>query len=433
MSDDKHILLGVAGSPVLHSKSPLIFRSIFRERGIDASYIRIAVQWADEALRICNDLDFHGINVTAPFKNSIISHLDEVSEDADKMRSVNTVVNRNGKLTGYNTDHYGVTSPLENKIGSLKNKKAVIAGAGGAGVSAAFGLSRAGCSVTVLNITINEAKNIADKFKCGYDLLSNSDKYISDADIFISTLPYEADALDVSSMKRGSVLMDASYKKSHYKDAAESIGLTFISGEEWLIHQAIHACGHFLDFTPDVKTAYEGIAVSRNRRDIISLVGFMGSGKTSVGRELARLTRMEFIDIDEMIEMKMSKTINEIFSKFGEEKFREIESDMLHSFKDKKNIILSCGGGIVLKEANRNFLRDETECIWLYCGMDSMIKRVTDGTRPLINAMKNPLEAVELFNSRKKYYALSCESIVLTETSPEKTAELINEEIRLSF
>jgi len=433
MSDDKHILLGVAGSPVFHSKSPSIFRSIFREKGLDASYIRIAVQWADEAVRICSDLCFTGMNVTAPFKNSIISHLDEVSEDADKMRSVNTVVNRAGKLTGYNTDHYGVTSPLENRLGTLKGKKAVIAGAGGAGVSAAFGLSRAGCSVTVLNITINEAKNIADKFRCGYDLLSNINKYISDADIFISTLPYEADPLDVSKMKSGSVLMDASYKKSHYKDAAARYGLTFISGEEWLIYQAIHACNHFLDFTPDVKTASEGISLPRNRRDVISLIGFMGSGKTSVGRELARLSKMEFVDIDELIEIKMSKTVNEIFSTMGEEKFREIESDILHSFKDKKNIILSCGGGIVLKEANRDFLRNETESIWLYCGMDSMIKRVTDGTRPLINAMKNPVEAVDLFNSRKEKYASSCESIVLTETTPEKTAELIHEEIRLSF
>jgi len=433
MADDKHILLGVAGSPVFHSKSPLIFRSIFREKGIDASYIRIAVQWADEAVRICSDLNFTGMNVTAPFKNSIISHLDGVSEDADKMRSVNTVVNSGRKLTGYNTDHYGVTSPLENKLGSLKNKKAVIAGAGGAGVSAAFGLSRAGCHVTVLNITINEAKNAADTFGCGYDLLSNLKKYISDADIFISTLPYEASPLDVSSMKIGSVLMDASYKKSHYRDLTDKNGITFIPGEEWLIHQAIHACGHFFDFTPSADTARAGLSELRSRREIISLIGFMGSGKTSVGKELARIRKMDFIDIDELIEQKMSKTVNEIFHTMGEGKFREMESDMLHSFKDKKNIVLSCGGGIVLNPANREFLRNETECIWLYCGMDTMIERVTDGTRPIINAMKNHREAVDLFNSRKKYYASSSESIVLTETSPEKTAELINEEIRLSF
>ena len=433
MEDDKHILLGVAGSPVFHSKSPLIFRSIFKENGMDASYIRIAVQWADEAVRICRDLNFRGMNITAPFKNSIISHLDSISEDADKMQSVNTVVNRDGKLKGFNTDHYGVTSPLEGRCGSLKNKKAVVAGAGGAGVSAAFGLTRAGCHVTVLNITIKEAKNAGDKFGCGYDLLSNIKQYISDTDIFISTLPYEADQLDVSSMKSGSIIMDASYKKSHYREPAEKNGIKFIPGEEWLIYQAIPACGHFLDFTPSAETASAGISEPRSKKEIISLIGFMGSGKTSAGKELAKIRKMDFIDIDELIERKMSKTINEIFRTAGEEKFREIESDMLHSFKDKKNIVLSCGGGVVLNPANREFLRNQTECIWLYCGMDTMIKRVTGGTRPLINAMKNPLEAADLFNARKKYYASSCESIVLTESSPEKTAELINEEIRLSF
>ena len=433
MDAGKHILLGVAGSPVFHSKSPLIFRSIFKEKKIDASYIRVAVQWADEALKICSDLNFSGMNITAPFKNSIISHLDSVSADADKMKSVNTVVNRNGNLTGYNTDHYGVTSPLENEIGSLKNKKVLIAGAGGAGVSAAFGLSRAGSIVTVLNMTINEAKNAAEKFGCGYDILSNFSKYISDTDIFISTLPYEADPLDISLMKRGSVLMDASYKKSHYAEQSEKNDIIFIPGEEWLLYQAVYACGHFLDFIPSIEVARAGIADTRKRRNIISLIGFMGSGKTSVGRELARLQKMDFADIDEIIERKMSKTVNEIFSTMGERKFREIESDVLCSFKDKNNIVLSCGGGIVLGEANRNFLRNQTECIWLYCGMDTMMERVADGTRPLINAMKNPRDAAELFNSRKKYYASSCESIVLTETSPEKTAELINEEIRLSF
>ncbi len=433
MEADKHILLGVAGSPVFHSKSPMIFRSIFREKGIDASYIRIAVQWADEAARLCSELNFSGMNVTAPFKNSIISHLDSVSEDAGRMKSVNTVVNTNGMLTGFNTDHYGVTSPLENELGSLKNKKVVIAGAGGAGVSAAFGLSRAGCIVTVLNVTINEARSIAEKFGCGYDLLSGFSKYSADADIFVSTLPYEADPLDISSMKRGSVVLDASYKKSHYREECEKHDLVFIPGEEWLLYQAVYACGHFLNFIPPIETAYEGITEARRNRDIISLVGFMGSGKTSVGRELARMRRMDFVDLDEVIEHKVSKSINEIFSSMGEKKFREIESEVLYSFRDRKNLVLSCGGGIVLNESNRKFLRSETECIWLYCGMASMLERVNDGTRPLVNAMKDPREAVELFNSRKKFYASSCESIVLTETSPEKTAELINEEIHLSF
>jgi shikimate dehydrogenase len=116
MEERKHILLGVAGSPVFHSKSPAIFRSIFREKGIDGSYIKVAVQDAHEAADILNELDFTGMNITAPFKNSIIPHIHTLSEDAGKMHSVNTVVNCNGSLKGYNTDHFGVTSPLEERL-----------------------------------------------------------------------------------------------------------------------------------------------------------------------------------------------------------------------------------------------------------------------------------------------------------------------------
>jgi shikimate kinase len=171
----------------------------------------------------------------------------------------------------------------------------------------------------------------------------------------------------------------------------------------------------------------------RKEPDIISLVGFMGAGKSSVGKELAYIRKMDFVDIDEVIEKKMSKTINDLFTSIGEEKFRELESDTLKSFKGAKNLVISCGGGIPIKKENREFLINETECIWLYCDMDTTIKRIFDGTRPIINSMKDPKEIHELFNQRKKYYASTCESVILSEESPKATAEFINEEIRLSF
>jgi len=433
MDEDRYILLGVAGSPVLHSKSPAIFRSIFRHRGINGSYIKVAVKNAADAARLLKELDFTGMNITAPFKNSIVSYVNTLYGDAERIGTVNTVVNSEGTLTAYNTDHFGVTSPLEERLGSLKNRKAVIAGAGGAGIAAVYGLVRAGCHVTILNITIAEAEYAANRFGCSHDILSNSGKYFPDSDIVVSTLPFEADPMDIRSMKKGSVFMDASYKKSHYSTLASIEGFTFIPGEEWLLHQALHACGHFMGFIPSVDEAINGLNELREKRENIALIGFMGSGKSSVGRELARIRNMEFVDMDELIEKKMSKTINEIFSTMGEQKFREMESDLLHSFKDKKGKVISCGGGIVLSETNRTFLREKTECIWLYCGMDLTKERVTDGTRPLINKMKSPAEIAELFNSRKNFYASSCDSIVLSENSPEKTAEHIHEEIRLSI
>jgi shikimate dehydrogenase len=433
MENGRHILLGVAGSPVLHSKSPAIFRSIFRHHGIDGSYIKVAVESASDAARLLKELAFTGMNITAPFKNNIVSHVKSMSGDAEKIGTVNTVVNNRGNFTAYNTDHLGVTSPLEQRLGGLKNRKAVVAGAGGAGVAAVYGLVRAGCHVTVLNITATEAENAARRFGCSHDILSNADKYFPEADIVVSTLPYEADPMNISLLKKGSVFMDALYKKSHYASPAAQSGIVFITGEDWLLHQALYACGHFLGFIPSVDVAANGLKETREVRNNIALIGFMGSGKSTVGRELARIRKMEFIDIDELIEKKISKSINQIFNTMGEKKFRDMESDLLHSFSHKKGLVISCGGGIVLNESNRSFLREKTECIWLYCGMDLTRERVTDGARPLINAMKNFSEITELFNARKKLYASSCDSIVLSENSPQKTAEHIDEEIRLSL
>ncbi|MCL2155921.1 MAG: hypothetical protein FWH53_09680 [Leptospirales bacterium] len=433
MEYSNHKLFGIIGHPVFHSKSPNIFRSIFGEYNIDASYIRIATEWIDDGIRLCKELNFSGLNITAPFKNSVISHLDSVSEEINTINSVNTIVNLGENLKGYNTDYSGASLPFEHRLDSLKFKTVIVLGAGGAGLAAAFGFSSLGSQVIILNRTMRDFNNTAIKIGASYDSLANLGKYIKEADIIISTLPYEAEPIDISSMKRGSLFLDASYKKTHYRALCEKFGITFIPGEEWLAYQAIHACKQFLGFIPSFETVYSEAAKSRKEREIISLIGFMGAGKSSVGRELAHMRRMDFADIDEIIEKKMSKTVNEIFENLGEDKFRELESDVLKSFKAAKNLVISCGGGIPLREENREFLINETECIWLYCNMDATVGRLLDDTRPIINSMKDPKEIHELFNKRKKYYASTCESIILSENSPKATAEFINEEIRLSF
>jgi shikimate dehydrogenase len=428
-----HKLFGIIGHPVFHSKSPNILRSIFGKYNIDASYMRIAVDWIDDGIRLCKDLELDGLNITAPFKNTVISHLDELSKEVNAINSVNTIVNLNGKLKGYNTDYSGASLPFEHRLDSLKFKRVIVLGAGGAGLSAAFGLSSLGSSVIVLNRTMKDFGATALKINASYDSLANLKKHIKEADIIVSTLPYEAEPVDISSMKKGSMFLDASYKKTHYKDICERFGITFISGEEWLAYQAIYACKQFVGIILDYETVYSEAVKPRREKNIISLVGFMGAGKSSVGRELASMKRMDFVDIDEVIESKMSRSINEIFTAMGEEKFREIESDILKSFKGAKNLVMSCGGGIPVREENREFLINETEPIWIYCDMDSTAKRVLNGKRPIINSMRDTKEIHELFNKRKKYYASTCESVVLSKDSPKATAEFINEEIRLSF
>jgi shikimate kinase len=133
-------------------------------------------------------------------------------------------------------------------------------------------------------------------------------------------------------------------------------------------------------FFPDKKIFLPLWIAPFQGKTIISLTGFMASGKSSAGRILAHKLNYDFADTDDIIEHKQSMRITDIFKIYGEEKFREMESDILLSFKGKNNTVISCGGGAVLKEANRDFLREETLPFWLYTSMEETLKRGNDGT-----------------------------------------------------
>ncbi len=428
-----HKFFGVTGSPVLHSRSPQMFRAVFDEYGLDASYIRIAARSADEAARLAREIGFTGINVTAPFKASIVPLLDRINGDAEKLGSVNTVVSMNGSLSGYNTDFSGVADALEAHAGSIRGRHVVIAGAGGAGVAAAWGAISRGADVTILNITAAEAEDAAGRTGCRHDTLANLNRYTPSADIFIAALPYEAPELDISSMKPGTFVMDASYKRSRYDSISARFGLNFIPGEEWLVHQAIPACELFTGIRPLPGLLKKGLTCAHGVRRNIALIGFMGSGKSSAGRELASLRGMEFIDTDELIEKRMHMDISEIFSSLGEERFREIESETLMSLRGLDNIVISCGGGIVLRPENRRFIAEETTCFWLYTTPEESLARITDNSRPLLSGDNRLEKARALFETRKPLYAQACDALVISEINPALTAGHINEEINLSL
>ncbi len=428
-----NILLGVSGSPVLHSRSPLMFRRIFREKNITGSYIRCAVKNASDSARLIKELEFTGMNITAPFKESITPFLDTISGDAESIGAVNTVVNSSGVLAGFNTDYLGVTEPLEMRTGTLSDKKCLVLGAGGAGIAAAYGLVKKGADVIILNKFEEQGKRAASLTGTVFRNLDLLNKEIPKADIIINTIPYEIGPLDITGIKPGAVFFDAGYKKSHYNTLADKMKFIFIGGEEWLIHQGIHACSHFLGFYPEREILSSALEENHTDRGIISLTGFMASGKSSVGRSLAEKLKYEFADTDEIIEEKQSMTINDIFKNYGEERFREMESDVLLSFRGRSRLVLSCGGGAVLREENRKFLSGETIPFWLYTSMEETLKRGKDGTRPLLRDIERTEEILELFNRRKSLYASLYGTLVISEGEPEQIMEQIYEEIRLSI
>lgn len=174
----------VIGYPIEHSLSPRIHNRAFRRLKIDAHYEAISVKPRDLGSFIRKfRKNFTGANVTIPYKERVIKFLDALSPEALAIGAVNCIVNRGGKLVGYNTDVYGVMEALRKvkrqnakgksvtkklKVSFLKGEKVVVLGAGGAARAVVYGLKKAGAEVTILNRTLARAKKLAKEFKCSY-------------------------------------------------------------------------------------------------------------------------------------------------------------------------------------------------------------------------------------------------------------------------
>ena len=164
----------------------------------------------------------------------------------------------------------------------------------------------------------------------------------------------------------------------------------------------------------------------------IILTGFMGSGKTAVGRELSRILDMKLIDVDTEIEKSEKITINEIFKQFGEPRFREIETEMIKKLSESKNAIISTGGGAVLKQENMDILRKNGVIVCLTASPETIFKRTsTNNDRPLLQ-VENPLERInELLNFRKPFYQKADVMIDTEGKTPLRIAEEIMEKVKV--
>jgi shikimate kinase len=164
----------------------------------------------------------------------------------------------------------------------------------------------------------------------------------------------------------------------------------------------------------------------------IVLTGFMGTGKTAVGRELSRLLNMELVDVDTEIEKSQKMTINEIFKKFGEAKFREIETEMIQKLSEHKNVIISTGGGAVLKQGNMDALRKQGVIVCLMATPEIILKRtVRSSNRPLLQ-VEDPFARIkELLDFRRPFYEKADIAIDTEGKTPLQIAEEIMEKVKV--
>lgn len=240
------ICLGI-GDPIKQSIGPIIYNKVYKELGIDNQFIYLSClvksNDIEDLVKGVRAMGIRGVTCTMPHKEIIMPHLDKIDDHAEQIGAVNTVVNDNGVLTGYNTDWVGATKALK-AVTDLKGKKVAIIGAGGAAKAFAYGLTHEGCEVTIYNRTVAKAKALAERFNCKYSSL-NEQSNIKNVDIvcnatslgFIGNenqLPIERENLAPNQ-----IVFDAVYSplKTEFLKAAESFGARIVYGTEMYLYQ----------------------------------------------------------------------------------------------------------------------------------------------------------------------------------------------------
>ncbi len=300
--------------------------------------------------------DFTAINVTIPYKESVIPYLYHIDDEAKKIGAVNTLLNRDGRLYGYNTDFYGL-SLLIKKIGvDLKGKKVVILGTGGTSKTAAAVSESLGAK-SVIRVS-RSGKEGALTYEALYE-------HHTDADFLINTTPAGmfpnifGIPADISKIPGLCGVADAIYNplRTPLILAAKEKNIPAEGGLYMLVGQAVRASEIFLDKSYPDGTALRIYEDLRREKENVVLIGMPASGKSTVGKLLSERLGREFIDTDELIVKRAGMEITEIFKSFGEKHFRDLESEVIREVSAKNSVVIATGGGAVLSPENVSALR----------------------------------------------------------------------------
>ena len=295
--------------------------------------------------------DFTGINVTIPYKAAVIPYLDFIDPLAESVGAVNTIVKRDGKLYGYNTDVFGLMELIQSTGVEIKNKKCVILGTGGTSRAARAALLR------LLAGEILTVSRSADKGDITYDELY---KFHTDAEVIINTTPVgmypnnDESPVLLDSFIGLSLVIDAIYNPLRTKliRKARRRNIRAEGGLYMLVSQAVYASRIFRSLSITAKGAREAYSKILREKENIVLIGMPSCGKSTLAREIATLTGRTLIDTDENIEKDAKMTIPEIFETYGEKYFRDLESKLIASLSQSQGLIISTGGGAVLRSEN---------------------------------------------------------------------------------
>ena len=370
----------------------------------------------DELKEFILKKEFKAINVTIPYKEAVMPYLDEIDDKATIIGCVNTVVNKNGKLYGYNTDFFGMKRMLLKNNISFKDKKVLILGSGGT-AKTAYAVSKDMGSAEIYFVSRNKSENTIT-----YD---QAIERHFDADVLINTTPVgmypniNVSPIDLSVLKNLSAVVDVIYNplKTKLLVDAEHRGIKAVGGLYMLVAQAKAASEFFLDKRiddADLDRVYKDILTSKQN---VVFVGMPSSGKTTVGKLVADKLSRKFFDTDLLIKEKTGMSPAEIINVQGEKAFRIIESEVISEVSKFSGIVIATGGGAILNDANVDNLK-KNGIIWF---IDRPLCQLQIGLDRPLSSSKEELE--KRYNERYPKYNACADFVLKDMKNPEKTAE----------
>lgn len=408
---------GLIGEKLGHS-----FSKEIHERIADYKYelCEVAKEDFDQFFK---NRDFISINVTIPYKERVIPYLDYIDDIALSIGAVNTVVNKDGKLYGYNTDYYGLKSLIEKRNIDVENKKVLILGTGGTSKTATAVVKTLGAKEIIYASINGEVGTFTYE-----EVLEKH----TDSEVIINTTPCgmypnnDGLLIDIKLFKNLVGVVDVVYNPllTTILQHAKTNNLKYASGLYMLVSQAVYASAIFQDKEVSHDLIDEVFEEIYFQKQNIVLIGMPTCGKTTIGKKLTKELNKTFVDIDTLIEEEIQMPISKFLNKDNEKDFRDIEEKVVERIAKMNNLIISTGGGVIKRQVNIERLKKNGIVVFIDRDVNLLMPA---SDRPLSSNL-NDLK--KLYNERYEIYRSSADIVIKNNTKINDVITKIIEEVK---
>ncbi len=408
---------GLIGEHLGHSYSREIHRLI---SGCDYELKELT---PDELGAFFENRSFSGINVTIPYKQSVIPYLDEISDTAKSIGAVNTVVNRDGRLYGDNTDFAGMCALLEHAKIDVSGRKVLILGTGGTSKTA---------KAVMKHLNAAEIITVSRKPQSGTCTYSELKTLHSDAEIIVNTTPVgmfpkdDEAPIDLSDFPLLKGVADVIYNplRTNLVQSAKSRNIPSEGGLYMLCAQAVYASAVFRNIPVDSSLIDMAYNMVKGEKENVVLIGMPSSGKSCVGKLVAEKTGKTFLDTDELITERAGQKIADYIAENGEEPFRKLEREVISGLSQKSGCVIATGGGAVLSWENVQLLRRNGRLVFL----DRSLEKLTPTSDRPLSSDSEKLK--KLYETRYPIYRAAADICLEADGTPSEVASDVLKELK---